>query len=51
MEMFWLKYEEGSETDYEEVMEEETFDQEGISKKKRFKYKSVMKGSYQLESF
>ena len=32
-------------------MEEETFDKEGLSKKSRPKFKSEMKGSYQLESF
>ena len=49
---FWLKYEEGSETDCEGVMEEEgKFDEEGLNTKLRPKSKSAMKGSDQLESF
>ena len=40
----WLKYKEGSETDYEKVMKEETFDEEDLSKKLRHKSKSAMKG-------
>lgn len=49
---FWLKYEEGSETDSEGVMEEEEiYDEEGLNTKLRPKSKSAMKGSDQLESF
>ena len=49
---FWLKYEEGSETDSEGVMEEEEkFDEEGLNTKLIPKSKSAMKGSEQLESF
>ena len=42
---FWLEYEEGSETDSEGVMEEETLDEEGLNTKLRPKSKSSMKGS------
>ena len=48
---FWLKYEAESETDSVEVMEEEIFDEEGLSTNSRPKSKIAMKGSYQLESF
>ena len=48
---FRLKYEEGSETDSEGVMEEDKFDEEGLSTNLRPKSKSAMKGSDQLESF
>ena len=49
---FWLKYEEGSETDSEGMMEEEEkFDEEGLNTKLRPKSKSTMKGSEQLEIF
>ena len=40
---FWLKYEEGSETDSEGVMEEEEiYDEEGLNTKLRPKSKSAM---------
>ena len=49
---FWLKYEEGSETDSEGVMEEEEiYDEEGLNTKLIPKSKSAMKGSEQLENF
>ena len=47
----WLKYEEGSETDSEGVMEKDNFDKKGISNNLRPKSKSAMKGSDKLESF
>ena len=37
---FWLKYEEGSETDSKGVMEEDKFDEEGISTNLRPKSKN-----------
>ena len=47
-----LKYEEGSETDSEGVMEEEEqFNKEGLNTNLRPQSKSAMKGSEQLESF
>ena len=48
---FWLKYQEGIETDSEVVMEEDTFYEEGISTNLIPKYKIAMKGSDQLEIF
>ena len=43
---FWLKYEEGSETDSEGVMEEEEkYYEEGLNTKLRPNSKSSMKGS------
>ena len=42
---FWLKYEEGSGADYEVVMEEEKFYEEGLITNLRPKSKSAMKGS------
>ena len=52
MERIWVKYEEGSETDSDGVMEEEEkYDEEGLNTKLRPQSKSAMKGSEQLESF
>ena len=48
---FWFKYEEGSETNYEGVVEEDKFNKEGLSTNVGPKSKSAMKGSDQLESF
>ena len=50
-EQIWLKYEEGSQTDSEGVMEEDKFDEEGLNTTLRPKSKSAMKGSDQLEFF
>ena len=47
----WLKYEEGSEADSEQVTEEEKFYEEGLSTNLRPKSESEMKGSWELESF
>ena len=47
---FWFKYEEGSEIDYEEVMEK-IFDKEGLIRNLGPKSNSAIKGSDRLECF